>query len=323
MKKKRLTILLLTISLCLSVSVFAETIILKSGKTIDGKIIERTDKYVKIDFYGVPLTYFLDEIDKVEGETQKALPTEQSDNKKTEISTQVDIRKQFYPSGKLWEEGFYKNGKEEKWREYYESGNLKSERFYKNGVIDGISKEYYKDGAVRFEWLHKDGKLDGVRKGYYENGAVESEWPYKDGKLNGIMKSYDEKGNVQSEKAYRDGMPIDSEKLYDVKGNVVREISVMEKHPQESKIKISSPRDGSVFHPGDSVAVAVEAPQEISMMLIDAGEYGSNFLDKPPFQLNFTIPFDATPGSFSIGAGGRDDKGNAFGSDEISVSIAK
>ncbi len=43
-------------------SVFAETIVLKSGKTVEGKLIEKTDEYIKIDFQGVPLTYFKEEI---------------------------------------------------------------------------------------------------------------------------------------------------------------------------------------------------------------------------------------------------------------------
>lgn len=58
-------LLLTTSCLCFPVFIFAETIILKSGKIIEGKIIERTDKYVKIDFYGVALTYFLDEIQNI------------------------------------------------------------------------------------------------------------------------------------------------------------------------------------------------------------------------------------------------------------------
>lgn len=46
---------------------FAETIILKSGKSIEGKIIEKTDKYIKIVFQDVNLTYFLDEIESIDG----------------------------------------------------------------------------------------------------------------------------------------------------------------------------------------------------------------------------------------------------------------
>lgn len=46
-------------------ALFADTIVLKSGKTVEGKLIEKTDKYVKIDFQGVELTYFMDEIQNI------------------------------------------------------------------------------------------------------------------------------------------------------------------------------------------------------------------------------------------------------------------
>jgi len=46
----------------------AEIIVLKSGKTMEGKLIEKTDKYIKIDFQGVPLTYYFDEIQSIDGE---------------------------------------------------------------------------------------------------------------------------------------------------------------------------------------------------------------------------------------------------------------
>ena len=40
----------------------AETVVLKSGKQIEGKIIEKTDEYIKIEVSGVPLTFWLDEV---------------------------------------------------------------------------------------------------------------------------------------------------------------------------------------------------------------------------------------------------------------------
>lgn len=46
---------------------YAETIVLKSGKTIEGKIIEKTDEYIKIDFFGVALTYYLSDIESIDG----------------------------------------------------------------------------------------------------------------------------------------------------------------------------------------------------------------------------------------------------------------
>lgn len=67
MAKKILTILALVISLYFPALIFAEIIVLKSGQSIEGKLIEKKDKYIKIDFQGVPLTYFFDEIDSIDG----------------------------------------------------------------------------------------------------------------------------------------------------------------------------------------------------------------------------------------------------------------
>lgn len=44
---------------------FAETIYLKSGKIIEGKIIEKTAEYTKADIGGVTITFFKDEIEKI------------------------------------------------------------------------------------------------------------------------------------------------------------------------------------------------------------------------------------------------------------------
>ena len=43
-------------------SAFSEIIVLKSGGEVEGKLIEKTDEYVKINFQGVELVYYLDEI---------------------------------------------------------------------------------------------------------------------------------------------------------------------------------------------------------------------------------------------------------------------
>ncbi|MCF7871103.1 MAG: hypothetical protein K9L95_03850 [Candidatus Omnitrophica bacterium] len=54
--------------LCFLPSLLAETITLKSGKKIEGNIIEETAEYIKVDFSGVPLTYYREEISDIEAE---------------------------------------------------------------------------------------------------------------------------------------------------------------------------------------------------------------------------------------------------------------
>ncbi|MEW6008838.1 MAG: hypothetical protein AB1629_04305 [Candidatus Omnitrophota bacterium] len=47
---------------------FADTIYLKSGKEVKGKIIEESDKYVRVEVNGIILRYYLDEINRIQKE---------------------------------------------------------------------------------------------------------------------------------------------------------------------------------------------------------------------------------------------------------------
>ena len=67
MEKKYLMILSVIVGLCFPMLAAAEVVVLKSGNTIEGKIIEKADKYIKIDFQGIPLTYWLEDIESIDG----------------------------------------------------------------------------------------------------------------------------------------------------------------------------------------------------------------------------------------------------------------
>ena len=53
---------------------FAQTIYLKTGGSIQGKIVEKTDEYVKVDFLGVLLTYHSDEIKEIKDTEEDETP---------------------------------------------------------------------------------------------------------------------------------------------------------------------------------------------------------------------------------------------------------
>lgn len=79
------------LTLCYPALSFAETIVLKSGRKIEGKIIEKTDQYIKINIKGIPggmpQTFYSDEVAAVD-ETN---PSQSS----TEIIKQLSLGK-FY-----------------------------------------------------------------------------------------------------------------------------------------------------------------------------------------------------------------------------------
>jgi len=67
-------LLILAIFLCANNCAFAEKIKFKNGKVIDGKIIEETGDYIKVELEGIegtPITYFKDEIESIEGKVAK------------------------------------------------------------------------------------------------------------------------------------------------------------------------------------------------------------------------------------------------------------
>ncbi|MFA5271801.1 MAG: hypothetical protein WC412_05630 [Candidatus Omnitrophota bacterium] len=65
----RIKIVFLAVLFFLSVTnVFADTILLKSGKTVEGNIVEQTDDSVKLEVEGIPLTYYVSDIDSINGQ---------------------------------------------------------------------------------------------------------------------------------------------------------------------------------------------------------------------------------------------------------------
>jgi len=63
---------ILLLLLAVFVPVYAETVVLKNGKSIEGGIVERTEKYIKIDVFGVAVTYYLEDIESIDG--KKIMP---------------------------------------------------------------------------------------------------------------------------------------------------------------------------------------------------------------------------------------------------------
>ncbi len=60
------TIIISVSFLFLAPLIYSATIYLKDGRKIEGRIIEETDDYIKIDFYGGTLTYYKDKIERIE-----------------------------------------------------------------------------------------------------------------------------------------------------------------------------------------------------------------------------------------------------------------
>lgn len=60
--------LLIVFVLLLTTNVFADKLILKNGKTAEGKIVEQAEDAIKIDIEGVEVTFFMEDIESIEKE---------------------------------------------------------------------------------------------------------------------------------------------------------------------------------------------------------------------------------------------------------------
>jgi len=79
----------------------------------------------------------------------------------------------YFPSGPIWQESPYVNGKRNgTTKYYYETGGLSSEVPYAKGKENGIERAYYKTGVLRMEIPYTNGLRHGITKEYHSSGAL-------------------------------------------------------------------------------------------------------------------------------------------------------
>lgn len=246
---KKITTLILI--LLFGTSVSAEKIDMKNGKVVEGKIINRDAEKVKVNIGdGLEVTYYLDEIENIDGE-KAAIPAPKGkivvdkDVNTLKDSTKV-IRKsktgvlESDPNQKVDVYSFYVDdqfiaGKQNDQEgntikvtgkipdgivyEYYDSGKLYYETNYKNNLRDGLEKVYYETGELLEENNYQNDKLNGTSKAFYKNGIVMIEVNYENNKEHGIRKIYFESGKLKREDNWDNGKRLNST-VYDESGNI-------------------------------------------------------------------------------------------------------
>ncbi|MCX5705731.1 MAG: hypothetical protein NTZ92_06725 [Candidatus Omnitrophica bacterium] len=107
--------------------IFATTIVLKSGKSVEGKLIEKTNKYIKIDFCGVPLIYYYDEIENIKDDSANS---QRVDDEKEYLSAldgkvsgnyredQYNLKQDFKYEGSEFIENYFFPLEKAKWNGY-------------------------------------------------------------------------------------------------------------------------------------------------------------------------------------------------------------
>ncbi|RLD79608.1 MAG: hypothetical protein DRJ10_08605 [Bacteroidetes bacterium] len=114
------------------------------------------------------------------------------------------------------------------WKEFYSSGKLKKESYYKKGFLHGYVKSYNEKGKVllseRFvngelyiEKLTAKNKVD-FRKEYHKNGKLKKSGAFRKNKPVGVHRDYSDKGKVISAKTYSTRGWVMADGIVDKKG---------------------------------------------------------------------------------------------------------
>jgi antitoxin component YwqK of YwqJK toxin-antitoxin module len=98
----------------------------------------------------------------------------------------------YYENGQILLEEYYKDGKEDGYKEYtyYENGQISLEEYYKDGEKNGKFIFYDENNWIKWVGYYKDGKEDGEWIYYDENEKIIRKGNYKNGEKNGIWTSY-------------------------------------------------------------------------------------------------------------------------------------
>ncbi|MDA3944767.1 MAG: toxin-antitoxin system YwqK family antitoxin [Bacteroidetes bacterium] len=156
----------------------------------------------------------------------------------------LDMKRDYYPNGKVKVEATYRNGVAEGIRrEFDEQGNVEKAFTFKHGTLvaegiiaangqrQGFWKYYYPNGGLKsqgnytddvrsgeWEFFHTNGVLEqrgsynengqpiGLWKWFYNDGKLLRDENYRDGLLDGILTEYGPQGRIITQGDYIDGL---------------------------------------------------------------------------------------------------------------------
>lgn len=202
-----------------------------------------TENSVKIEPYTGPPIYLEEPevIAKPTIVTRDNLPEKYDDGKTIRVERQVahysdnnfaadGNYREYYPSGKPFIEGKFKEGRQVgDWTYYFENGTVNRKATYADGKANGsweihredgtlAAKRGFKDGIRDGEWITYDatgkqplseehyanGKEDGTWKVWFANGKQKQQATFKDGKREGTSTEWNDKGDKLIEADYAD-----------------------------------------------------------------------------------------------------------------------
>lgn len=114
---------------------------------------------------------------------------------------------QFYPSGKLKAECFYREGKLYGLSAFFsEENSLLSATWFYDGMPIGKSRQFYRTGSLYSLQRFKKGKLHGNQEYFYEDSSLKTSLMYQEGDLHGGIELYWPSGQLKRRAFFERGL---------------------------------------------------------------------------------------------------------------------
>ncbi len=135
----------------------------------------------------------------------------------------TEVKKEYYPSGKVKSETEMKGGKEHGTVIVYHEKTHPIMMKYqmKNGVKDGSFEKFYFDGSCEYQAFYVDGKLEGKEVMFDKDGGIVYEANYKNGLKDGPYSTYHSKGMLKEKGAFKNDLWEGEWLYYDENGMIV------------------------------------------------------------------------------------------------------
>lgn len=175
----------------------------KMGRYVHGR---KEGSFVEFDTLGVPIKAI---------RYEHGLPISED-----EMYSEIEVKKTYYPNGKIKSETAYKDGRKHGLSKQYDTnGQLQESKSYEHGRLSGkglISDnglkqgkwfELYADSSIRAEGQYRDDHRFGLWRYYYPQRQLEQIGSFNDqGKPDGEWNWYYPSGKILRQEYYRNGL---------------------------------------------------------------------------------------------------------------------
>jgi antitoxin component YwqK of YwqJK toxin-antitoxin module len=138
--------------------------------------------------------------------------------------------REFYPNGKPFIDGNYRQGKQHgEWSYFFDNGQLQRKVTYQDGRLHGEWDRFRADGTLAAKHSYENGLRHGIWQTFDATGKqLLQEEVYSHGKPNGTMKAWHPNGKLKVQVEVKDGVSHGRTQQWDENGKLLADVTYVE-----------------------------------------------------------------------------------------------